>query len=70
MFATAFSFPSGNDSTAMKTAAAREIIKAGVRDFDFTAQTGYLLSGMERASFSRISRPWPTLPGPRGRRPK
>jgi deoxyribose-phosphate aldolase len=52
--ATAFSFPSGNDSTAMKTAAAREIIKAGVRDFDFTAQTGYLLSGMEREFFADL----------------
>lgn len=46
--ATAFSFPSGNDSTAMKVAMVREILCAGVRDFDFTAQTGFLLSGMER----------------------
>jgi deoxyribose-phosphate aldolase len=46
--ATAFSFPSGNDSTAMKVAMVREILRAGVRDFDFTAQTSYLLSGMER----------------------
>lgn len=45
--ATAFSFPSGNDSTAMKMACAREVINAGVKDFDFTAQTSYLLSGME-----------------------
>ena len=52
--ATAFSFPSGNDSTAMKTAAVREIIKAGVRDFDFTAQTSYLLSGMEREYFNDL----------------
>jgi len=52
--ATAFAFPSGNDSTAMKIAAVREIIKAGVRDFDFTAQTGYLLSGMEREYFEDL----------------
>jgi deoxyribose-phosphate aldolase len=52
--ATAFSFPSGNDSTAMKVAAVREIIKAGVRDFDFTAQTSYLLSGMEREYFADL----------------
>jgi deoxyribose-phosphate aldolase len=52
--ATAFSFPSGNDSTAMKAAAVREIIKAGVRDFDFTAQTSYLLSGMEREYFEDL----------------
>ncbi len=37
--ATAFAFPSGNDSTAMKVACVREIVKAGVRDFDFTSQT-------------------------------
>ena len=52
--ATAFAFPSGNDSTAMKIAAVREIIKAGVRDFDFTAQTGYLLSGMEQEYFEDL----------------
>lgn len=46
--ATAFSFPNGNDSTAMKVACVREILRAGIRDFDFTAQTSYLLSGMER----------------------
>lgn len=49
--ATAFSFPSGNDSTAMKVACVREILRAGVRDFDFTAQTSYLLSGMETEFF-------------------
>lgn len=52
--ATAFSFPSGNDSTAMKVACVREILKAGVRDFDFTAQTSYLLSGMEREYFEDL----------------
>ena len=52
--ATAFSFPSGNDSTAMKTSAVREIIKTGVRDFDFTSQTGYLLSGMDREYFADL----------------
>ncbi|MCF7944523.1 MAG: deoxyribose-phosphate aldolase [Spirochaetia bacterium] len=44
--ASCFSFPNGNDTTAMKTAAAKELISIGVRDFDFTAQTSYLLSGM------------------------
>lgn len=52
--ATAFSFPSGNDSTAMKAACAREILRAGVRDFDFTSQTGYLLSGMEREFYEDL----------------
>lgn len=52
--ATAFSFPSGNDSTAMKVACVREILKAGVRDFDFTAQTSYLLSGMEAEYFEDL----------------
>lgn len=52
--ATAFSFPSGNDSTAMKVACVREILKAGVRDFDFTSQTSYLLSGMEREFFEDL----------------
>jgi deoxyribose-phosphate aldolase len=52
--ATAFSFPSGNDSTAMKVSALREIIKAGVRDVDFTSQTSYLLSGMEQEFFADI----------------
>ena len=52
--ATAFSFPSGNDSTAMKVACVREIIKAGVKDFDFTAQTSYLLSGMEKEYFDDL----------------
>jgi len=52
--ATAFSFPSGNDSTAMKAACVREILKSGVRDFDFTAQTSYLLSGMESEYFNDL----------------
>lgn len=52
--ATAFSFPSGNDSTAMEVACAREIIEAGVLDFDFTAQTSYLLSGMELEFFQDL----------------
>jgi deoxyribose-phosphate aldolase len=52
--ATAFSFPSGNDSTEMKVACVREILKAGVRDFDFTAQTSYLLSGMEKEYFEDL----------------
>lgn len=52
--ATAFAFPSGNDSTAMKVAAVREIVKAGVRDFDFASQTSYLLSGMEREYFNDL----------------
>jgi deoxyribose-phosphate aldolase len=52
--ATAFSFPSGNDSTAMKTACVREIVKAGVRDFDFTSQSSYLLSGMEKEFFNDL----------------
>lgn len=52
--ATAFSFPSGNDSTAMKAACVREILKAGVRDFDFTAQTSYLLSGMEKEFYEDL----------------
>ncbi len=45
--ATAISFPSGNDTTAMKVALVREVLKLGVRDFDFTSNTGFLLSGME-----------------------
>jgi deoxyribose-phosphate aldolase len=52
--ATAFSFPSGNDSTEMKVACVREILKAGVKDFDFTAQTSYLLSGMEKEYFEDL----------------
>lgn len=52
--ATAFSFPSGNDSTAMKTACVREILRAGVLDFDFTAQTSYLLSGMEKEFYEDL----------------
>jgi deoxyribose-phosphate aldolase len=44
--ASCFSFPSGNDSTSMKVACVRELIKLGVKDFDFTSQTSYLLSGM------------------------
>jgi deoxyribose-phosphate aldolase len=52
--ATAFSFPSGNDSTAMKVACVREILAAGVRDFDFAAQTSYLLSGMEAEYFADL----------------
>lgn len=52
--ATAFSFPNGNDSTEMKVACVREILRAGVRDFDFTAQTGYLLSGMEKEFFADL----------------
>ena len=38
----------------MKIAAVREIIKSAVRDFDFTAQTSYLLSGMEREYFADL----------------
>jgi deoxyribose-phosphate aldolase len=52
--ATAFSFPSGNDSTEMKVACVHEILKAGVKDFDFTAQTSYLLSGMEKEYFEDL----------------
>jgi deoxyribose-phosphate aldolase len=52
--ATAFAFPSGNDSTAMKVACVREIVQAGVLDFDFTAQTSYLLSGMEKEYFDDL----------------
>lgn len=44
--ASCFSFPSGNDTTAMKVAMAKELINIGVKDFDFTSQTSYLLSGM------------------------
>lgn len=49
--ASAFSFPSGNDSTGMKVALVRELIAEGVKDFDFTANTGFLLSGMEKEFF-------------------
>ena len=52
--ATAMSFPSGNDSTEMKTAMLRAIITAGVRDVDFTANTSYLLSGMETEYFNDL----------------
>ncbi len=44
--ATALSFPSGNDTTRMKVALVREVLKEGIRDFDFTSNTSYLLSGM------------------------
>ena len=46
--ASAFSFPSGNDSTTMKVAMVRALVADGVLDFDFTANTGYLLSGLEK----------------------
>jgi deoxyribose-phosphate aldolase len=46
--ATAVSFPSGNDTTAMKLALVSEVLKLGVRDFDFTSNAGFLLSGMEK----------------------
>jgi deoxyribose-phosphate aldolase len=52
--ATAFSFPAGNDSPAMKAVLAREVIKAGAFDFDFPAQTGFLLSGMEKDFFDEL----------------
>lgn len=44
--ASCFSFPSGNDSTSMKVAMVKELLNMGVKDFDFTSQTSYLLSGM------------------------
>lgn len=52
--ASCFSFPSGNDTTAMKVAMAKELIKIGVRDFDFTGQTSYLLSGMYDEYFNDL----------------
>lgn len=52
--ASAFSFPSGNDSTAMKVAMVRTLVSQGVLDFDFTSNTGYLLSGMEREFFADL----------------
>ena len=52
--ATAFSFPNGNDTTAMKVACVREILNADVRDFDFTSQTSYLLSGMDKEYFEDL----------------
>ena len=44
--ATAIAFPSGNETTAMKVALVREVLALGVRDLDFTSNTGFLLSGM------------------------
>lgn len=44
--ASCFSFPNGNDSTSMKVAMTKALISMGVKDFDFTSQTSYLLSGM------------------------
>lgn len=52
--ASAFSFPSGNDSTPMKVAMVRALIAEGVMDFDFTANTGYLLSGLEKEFYLDI----------------
>jgi deoxyribose-phosphate aldolase len=45
--ASAFSFPNGNDSTAMKVAMVHSLVEGDVFDFDFTANTGFLLSDME-----------------------
>jgi len=52
--ASAFAFPSGNDSTAMKVASVHALVAAGVLDFDFTANTGFLLSGMEKEFFADL----------------
>ncbi|MBC8039683.1 MAG: deoxyribose-phosphate aldolase [Opitutaceae bacterium] len=52
--ASAFSFPSGNDSTGMKVALVRTLMAEGVLDFDFTANTGFLLSGMEKEFFTDL----------------
>lgn len=52
--ASAFSFPSGNDSTAMKVAMVRALLADGVLDFDFTANTGYILSGLEKEFFADL----------------
>lgn len=52
--ASAFSFPNGNDSTAMKVALVHSLVANGVLDFDFTANTGFLLSGLERDFFADL----------------
>lgn len=52
--ASAFSFPNGNDSTAMKVAMVHSLVESGVLDFDFTANSGYLLSGMEKEFFADL----------------
>jgi len=52
--ASAFSFPNGNDSTAMKVAMVHSLVEGGVLDFDFTANSGYLLSGMESEFFADL----------------
>jgi deoxyribose-phosphate aldolase len=52
--ASAFSFPSGNDTTAMKVAMVNALVADGVLDFDFTANTGFLLSGLEREFFADL----------------
>ena len=52
--ASAFSFPNGNDSAAMKVAMVHSLVECGVMDFDFTANSGFLLSGMEKEFFADL----------------
>lgn len=52
--ASAFSFPNGNDSTAMKVSMVRALVADGVLDFDFPANTGFLLSGLEQEFFNDL----------------
>lgn len=52
--ASTVNFPTANDSLEMKLAAEKELIKAGVDEFDFPPFPGYLLGGEEDLFYNEI----------------
>lgn len=52
--ASTLNFPQANDTTEMKLAALKELIKTGVDEFDFPPNPGLLIGGEEEAYFNEI----------------
>jgi len=52
--ATAICYPMGGETTAMKTALAREVVRLGADEFDFQPNIGMLRSGMHREFLEEI----------------
>ena len=52
--ASAIAYPMGGDTTAMKVALARELVRLGVDEFDFMPNIGYLRSGMVNEFLAEI----------------
>lgn len=53
--ATAIAYPMGGETTGMKAALAREVVRLGADEFDFQPNIGFLRSGMRREFLEEVA---------------